>query len=91
MGDKRIEHELAACLKELGVALEVRLTEIGEGLYSLMLRDPVSSAEVNVADAGFGASQIIPIILEVCLLEQDETAIFEQPEIHIHPKGQNTR
>jgi len=52
----------------------------------------VSSSEfnkekVNIADVGFGVSQVIPIVI-ASLLDQSETLILEQPEIHLHPKMQ---
>jgi predicted ATP-dependent endonuclease of OLD family len=87
LGNKAIECKLSDWLKRLGVALTIRFEEIGGGLYSLILVDPVSNTPVNVVDVGFGVSQIIPIIVATCLLEKDQTVIFEQPEIHLHPLG----
>lgn len=44
--------------------------------------------EINIADVGFGISQVFPIILEGLRIEPYETLILEQPEIHLHPKMQ---
>ncbi|TFG25574.1 MAG: DUF3696 domain-containing protein [Promethearchaeota archaeon] len=44
--------------------------------------------DVNIADNGFGTSQIFPIILEGLRMEKGDTLILEQPEIHLHPKMQ---
>lgn len=43
---------------------------------------------VTIADVGFGVSQLLPIL--VLGLRADESALllFEQPEIHLHPKLQ---
>lgn len=43
---------------------------------------------VNIADVGFGISQVFPIVLEGLRMEQDSLLILEQPEIHLHPKLQ---
>lgn len=50
-----------------------------------------SSAEktrVNIADVGFGVSQIFPIILEGLRMPKSNTLLLEQPEIHLHPNLQ---
>lgn len=40
---------------------------------------------VNIADVGFGVSQIFPILLEGLRMHKHETLLLEQPEIHLHP------
>jgi predicted ATPase len=43
---------------------------------------------VNIADSGFGISQIFPIIVEGLRMEEGKALVLEQPEIHLHPKMQ---
>lgn len=47
-----------------------------------------SKTRVNIADVGFGVSQIFPIILEGLRMPQCNTLLLEQPEIHLHPNLQ---
>lgn len=41
--------------------------------------------KVNIADVGFGVSQIFPILLEGLRMRQGGSLLLEQPEIHLHP------
>lgn len=43
---------------------------------------------VNIADVGFGVSQILPILLEGLRKPKGNTLMLEQPEIHLHPNLQ---
>ena len=47
-----------------------------------------NNTRVNIADVGFGISQIFPIILEGLRMKSNSTLLLEQPEIHLHPKVQ---
>ena len=42
----------------------------------------------NIADVGFGVSQVLPIIIEGLSILPEQTLILEQPEIHLHPNMQ---
>ncbi len=44
--------------------------------------------EQNLADVGFGVSQVLPILVEGLTLPSENTLMLEQPEIHLHPKMQ---
>ncbi len=43
---------------------------------------------LNVADAGFGASQVLPLLIQGLAASDDSLTIAEQPEIHLNPKLQ---
>lgn len=43
---------------------------------------------VNIADVGFGVSQVLPLIVQAVLAEPNSTTIIEQPELHLHPAAQ---
>ncbi|MDM8552044.1 DUF3696 domain-containing protein [Desulfobacterales bacterium HSG2] len=43
---------------------------------------------VTIADVGFGVSQILPVLTTALLADTDSILIFEQPEIHLHPRAQ---
>jgi len=75
--------------KKLGIAHDVRMTEISKGSYYVLeVYDKKRNTWVSIADTGFGASQILPVIVESFCPPKESTIVIEQPEIHLHPKGQ---
>lgn len=76
-------------LRNLAIAEGIGLRRLGESsLYEVAVTDPATAAEVNFADIGFGASQVLPIIVQSFCAKPGSTLLVEQPEIHLHPKAQ---
>lgn len=42
----------------------------------------------NIIDVGFGASQVLPVLIEVFRAQAPELFLFQQPEVHLHPSAQ---
>ena len=43
---------------------------------------------VNIADVGFGVSQVLPVLVAVIAAEPGRLVYIEQPELHLHPRAQ---
>ncbi len=43
---------------------------------------------VNIADVGFGVSQILPVLVALAVAESGQLVYIEQPELHLHPHAQ---
>ncbi|MBI4567041.1 MAG: AAA family ATPase [Planctomycetes bacterium] len=43
---------------------------------------------VNIADVGFGVSQVLPVVVALAAAEPNQLVYIEQPEIHLHPLAQ---
>lgn len=56
-------------------------------LYAIYFKDN-KSQETNIANTGFGASQILPLIVQAIASDEESITIAEQPEIHLNPKLQ---
>lgn len=83
------------CKDQLGISFSVKETE---GHISLMVNTG-GDYEINIADSGYGYSQVLPIILQIWLLIENNkethfditssyTILIEQPELHLHPAFQ---
>jgi AAA15 family ATPase/GTPase len=75
-------------MREFGFAMKVGLRRIGGNNYSVMFQDPNTQLTVNLADVGFGASQVFPIVVEGFYARDRAMLLIEQPEIHLHPRAQ---
>lgn len=61
---------------DLKAVVELKLDESGRG------------DERNFSDVGFGASQIIPVVVQCFSAQPDALVLVEQPELHLHPEAQ---
>ncbi len=43
---------------------------------------------VDLADVGFGVSQVLPVLVALAAAQPGQLVIVEQPELHLHPRAQ---
>ncbi len=68
--------------KKIGdVGVEV---QVGRLPYSNTSEDDM----VNIADVGFGVSQVLPVLVALIAAEPGRLVYIEQPELHLHPNAQ---
>lgn len=48
----------------------------------------VAGPRANIADVGYGVSQALPIVVQSILLAKGRRLLLQQPEVHLHPRGQ---
>jgi predicted ATPase len=68
---------------EFGDGLEI--SNLSEEFFSLSFVSANQSIRTNIADAGFGASQVLPLIVQAFAASVGSLTIAEQPEIHLNP------
>jgi len=73
---------------ELGIAARVQIDILTHPLYRVTVHDPHTGVAVNLADVGFGASQVLPVIVQGYFQPQGSMLLLEQPEIHLHARSQ---
>jgi Leucine-rich repeat (LRR) protein len=81
--------QLQSHLKKLGLTDTIQTQRLNETQLELRVgRVPDSTDTVNIADVGFGVSQVLPVIVALLVAEQGQIVYIEQPEIHLHPRAQ---
>jgi predicted ATPase len=75
-------------LSYLGVAEGVRTEDMGMIGHQLQVRTGDVSRDHDLTNVGVGVSQLLPIIVMALLAPIPSVLIFEQPELHLHPKVQ---
>ena len=80
-------------LSYLGIGDSVKSTLQGTSGHVLNIsfenRHENHSEDHNVVHTGVGVSQVLPILVMGLRSDEDSTIIFEQPELHLHPKAQS--
>ncbi|MBI4769733.1 MAG: DUF3696 domain-containing protein [Chloroflexi bacterium] len=74
--------------REFEIASGIEMVALTPTVYELRLTDWQIGVVVNYPGVGFGASQILPIIVEGFLAPAHSVLLIEQPEIHLHPRAQ---
>ena len=75
-------------MRALGIASEVNLRDAGDGRLSVEITNPNTGERANLADAGAGAIQALPIIAEGYAAPKGSLILLEHPEAHLHPRAQ---
>ncbi len=75
-------------LQYLGVADDVVTTDAG--VYGNRLQVSTSGVDRlhDLTNVGVGVSQVLPLVVMALLAPKGSFLIFEQPELHLHPKVQ---
>ncbi len=80
-------------LHTLGLTGQVRANKINDANIELQVgrlpHDRTNDMDmVNIADVGFGVSQVLPVLVAVIVAEPGQLVYLEQPELHLHPRAQ---
>jgi predicted ATPase len=70
------------------MAERVEITQPAPGYAGIAVTDVSTGRKDNLADVGFGVSQVLPIIVRVATARSNGLVLIEQPELHLHPETQ---
>jgi predicted ATPase len=86
---RTLEAAVMDWLQYLGVAEKVESQDKGKLGHELKVSLSDSDYAHDLTHVGVGVSQVLPILVMCLLAEEDSTLVFEQPELHLHPKVQS--
>jgi len=92
-GDDRLTR-LSEALRNLGLTWKVVARPLDATRVEIVVgrlreaRQGGAKDFVNIADVGFGVSQILPVLVALEVAIPGQLIYLEQPEIHLHPKAQ---
>lgn len=75
-------------LNYMGISSEVKTVDRGKLGHELQVKLNEEGKFNDLTNVGVGVSQVLPILVLSLLSEKNSTIIFEQPELHLHPKVQ---
>lgn len=85
---RTLEAAVVDWLQYLGIASSVESKDMGKLGHELKVALANSEGKHDLTHVGVGVSQVLPILVMCLLAEADSTLVFEQPELHLHPKVQ---
>ena len=91
--DKEAWEELKGGLAKFGAAsglfADIDVRRLGRSVGDpFQLQIKVKGPKVNMIDVGYGVNQLLPILVRMFITPQKMTFLMQQPEVHLHPRGQ---
>lgn len=85
--DSTVLEETNEWLGRLGYGI-LSFESLGD-YFQVHLRKSDSDVSINLADCGAGLSQLLPLLVQGCVMADGDTLIAQQPEIHLNPGQQD--
>ena len=85
----KVETILQKFGKDSGLFDNILVNPLGKGETSpFELQVLLNNQPLKITNVGYGVSQILPLIVEVIARDEGTWFALQQPEIHLHPRGQ---
>ncbi|OQX97131.1 MAG: hypothetical protein B6I24_09735 [Bacteroidetes bacterium 4572_128] len=91
--DYSLKSQLEAWLSEVSPNIVTkpeyyRELNIVSSFFAYKQKGKTDTNSYRATNIGFGISYILPVVLSILIAEKDDIVIIENPEAHLHPKGQ---
>ncbi len=88
-GWKALKAELIEFGKSSGLFTDIHVRRLGKSMGDpFQLQIKVNGPRANVIDVGYGVNQLLPILVRLFNADPEMMFLMQQPEVHLHPKGQ---
>ena len=87
--EKKNQNKINQLAKWIGKIFPERNISVAnmEELIKLVIGRSDGDGEA-ISDVGFGMSQLLPILVQITVMDEGSTLLVEQPELHLHPRAQ---
>lgn len=75
-------------LQTAEMAKEAVLVPLSDRHFEIRIQNFFTKEDQNIADVGYGHSQVLPFLVGGFALPAESAYFVEQPELHLHPKAQ---
>jgi|HubBroStandDraft_6_1064221.scaffolds.fasta_scaffold00040_3 hypothetical protein len=89
-GDRPLHSALSFWIRHLKLAESFDVKDIAKrlNLFEVDITGAGTGTSANLADVGFGVSQVLPVLVQGLLMRRGGIYLVQQPEIHLHPDAQ---
>jgi hypothetical protein len=85
---KRLASQIIQWFKSANIARDLKIRALGDRHFEMLIQHAVTQEYENLADVGYGISQVLPVLAGGYNMSPNSTFIVEEPEIHLHPRAQ---
>lgn len=89
--DYRLSTQVELWLRKISPNIKIKIEPIGEDLklqYRFNREENTITEDMSALNTGFGITYVLPILISILSAKQNSIILIENPEAHIHPKGQ---
>jgi predicted ATPase len=86
---KELLTPVMAWLARAMILKDFKIRLLSDRHFEVLVQHPVTQEFENLADVGYGSSQVLPVIAGGYNMPSDSTFVVEQPELHLHPRAQS--
>jgi predicted ATPase len=84
-----LSQQVDAWLGYICPGTSVTVEPLGTMSARIRLRNDATKSNISATNIGFGISYVLPVIINGLVAKKESVLIVENPEAHLHPKGQS--